>query len=113
MMGCIKNFISNGGEYFLFSKDVFGVTFIELIFTLIKRVYEINNLSEDELDMIAVTSLFICVMENNLGKIDNLIPLILDACVGNIFTMNTKRTKLFKVINLEVVRKMNLFIFSV
>ncbi len=53
--------------------------------------------------MICVTSLYIALIENNIGRIDYLIPTIVDNCYKNIFNLN--RSDNFKVINIEVVRK--------
>jgi hypothetical protein len=51
--------------------------------------------------MIFVTQLYIVLIENNIGRIDNLLPLIIDNCYNSIF--NLKRTNNFIVINIQVI----------
>jgi hypothetical protein len=50
--------------------------------------------------MMCVTTLYIILMENNMGKIDHLIPFIIDSCIKN---LSLNRTMSLKVVNIEVV----------
>ena len=101
MLGCFKNYISKTKESFLTMNDLFGVSFINLLFKAINRVYEISLNGSDDLDMVLSTTLNITLIENNLGKIDNILPYILDTAIERIIKI--EKSKQLKVVNFEVI----------
>jgi hypothetical protein len=100
MLGCFKNYMKKTKGAFLEYTDVFGETFVGLLYKVIHRVYQISLNGSDDLDMILVTTLYIALIENHIGLIDNLIPYIVDQALNN---LKIEKTKQLKVINLEVV----------
>lgn len=100
MLGCFKNYMKKTKGAFLTYSDVFGNTFVGLLFKVIQRVYEISMNGSDDLDMILVSTLYIALIENHIGAIDNLLPYIIDQALNN---LKIEKTKQLKVINFEVV----------
>lgn len=84
MIGCFRNFIKKGGDVFLHQNDMFGNSLVLLAFQLIEKVYANNQSKSDDTDTCSVTLLLIAMIENYVGKIDCLVPQILNISVRNI-----------------------------
>lgn len=99
MLGCLKNYIQKGGVAFLQLQDIFGQTFWSLIQGTINRINEIGMNGSSDYDMICISTLYICVIENNKGQIDQLIPEI----IKNTYNMIGKKTKKVSALNIQVI----------
>ena len=108
MLGSFKNYIQKGNEYFLQGKDAFGISFIELLFSMIKRIYEIGKNGQSDGQMVCATSLYGAFIENNFKRIDKFIPIIIEDCYEHLVTMK-KKTGAFNAINIGIV--INCFFF--
>jgi len=53
------------------------------------------------MDMVYATTLYITLIENNLGRIDQILPYILEEAYSNI--VNIKKSNHLKVVNIEVI----------
>ena len=60
--------------------------------------------------MMCITTLHIALIENNLGKIDHIIPFIIDSCFKN---LALNRSMALKVVNIDVVFIMIYFKISI
>lgn len=52
--------------------------------------------------MMCVTTLYIALIENNIGKVDSLIPIVVNRCYDRIVASQT-RSKQLRVVNIEVI----------
>jgi len=50
MLGSFRNYIQKGGDLFLVSNDLFGNSFVSLIFKVIEKIYNIGDNGTDETD---------------------------------------------------------------
>lgn len=71
------NFISKAGQHFLSARDIFGFSYIELLFKIIKKLGEDCLDSPEDYNLCLSIRLIICLIENNRGYIDQLLPKIL------------------------------------
>jgi len=85
-IGCLKNFIKKGGDFFLTAKDFWGKSFIQLIFEIMQKVFTIFQNGPSDIEMICSLTIYLSLIENHFGKIDPYIPLILDHCTSIIFS---------------------------
>lgn len=100
MLGCFKNYVAKAKENFLTMTDFFGEKFVDLLFKTINKVYEISLNGSDDLDMVLSTTLLLVLIENNPGKIDHLIPFILETTIER---LKIEKSKHLKVVNYEVI----------
>ena len=100
MLGCFKNYISKTKESFLKMNDLFGESFVNLLFKAINRVYEISLNGSDDLDMVLATTLNVALIENNPGKLDNYLPYIIETSIER---LKIEKSKQLKVANFEVI----------
>jgi len=99
-MGCFMNFVGKTGTSFLESNDFFGVPFIDLLFEMIRKLGSDCLDSDDDYNLCLSIRLIIALIENFRGKIDHLIPKIIDI---NSELMKTDRTSNLKSILIQVV----------
>ena len=78
MLGSFYNFISKGKEVFFNSSDLFGRNFVDLLFNMIDHIYECEKSEKREVELMCATTIYIIFIENFYGKIDHLIPKIID-----------------------------------
>eukprot|EP01016_Furgasonia_blochmanni_P056412 TRINITY_DN9612_c0_g4_i14.p1 TRINITY_DN9612_c0_g4~~TRINITY_DN9612_c0_g4_i14.p1 ORF type:complete len:722 (-),score=286.95 TRINITY_DN9612_c0_g4_i14:171-2336(-) len=100
MLGSFMNFIGKGGPEFLAAKDEYGQSYVELLFRVIKKVYEVSLIGNDDVDMVCANVLYFALIENHVGRIDPIIPHIIDA---NLEGMKLGRGKLLNAICMEVI----------
>ena len=110
MMGCFQNYIQKGKGLLLITKDpAFNLTFIELLFKTIEKIYEIHTVGSEDVEMVVATTLYICVIENLFGMIDIIIPYIIDKCMNVLAKVTTKN---LKKIQIETVTYYSIFCFN-
>ena len=76
----MRNFISKTGIDFLSLKDITGVTFIDRILETISCIKNSGSYAE----MGYVSTLLTTIIENHVGKIDNIVSIILKLAVDEI-----------------------------
>ncbi|KAM3136652.1 hypothetical protein pb186bvf_011288 [Paramecium bursaria] len=101
MVSSIRNYIQKGQDIFLTTQDWFGNNFVQLIFQLLGRVYSIGENGEDETDQNSATTLIFCLIENFKGKLDALMPQIIEFALQNLVKAQ-KQTR-FKVIQIGII----------
>lgn len=99
-IGCFLNFMAKMGDRFLTSTDIFGISFIELLFEMMRKIGSGCLISNTDVDIVLCMRLLIGLIENFRGKIDKLIPKILDVSQD---LMKEKRSESLKSILLQVV----------
>jgi hypothetical protein len=72
-------------------KDFFGVSFVDLIFQVIEKFNTITSNSSFG-ENLKINTLFVCLLENGLGKIDELYSRILVYSL-KIFMNSKKKTE--------------------
>lgn len=102
MIGALQNYVYKGKGLLLQAKDPgFGLTYLELLFKSIERVYEVNKEDGDDVHVTIASTLFIAILENCVGLIDNIVPLIMEKCV---FLLNSKfQENTFKKVLVQTV----------
>lgn len=82
MLGSLQNYISKGKGLLLQAKDPgFGLTYLELLFKSVEKIYDRNKNAKDDIELTMVTTLFISIIESCVGLIDNVVPLVMEKCV--------------------------------
>jgi hypothetical protein len=79
-VGIFSNYIQKGGmKIFEYTDFIYKKNFFTLLFEVIDFIYQENSEpdQEDHLDEITMTKIYTVILENNKGKIDELLPLIL------------------------------------
>lgn len=103
MLGALQNYVKKGKGLLLQAKDPgYGLTYLELLFKTIERIYEINMTAEDDNDMTLITTLFICLIENCTGILDNIVPLIIEKCIVLLENALPKQTNFKKILTQTV-----------
>ena len=100
MIGCFLNYISKMGENFLTASDVFGIPFTELLLEMIRNLGTGCLESCSDTDLCLSLRLLIGLIENLKGKIDEILPIILDISTE---LMKQNRTDGLKRALLQVV----------
>ena len=73
------------------------------MFNIIKKVYSFGLKSNNtHSDIICISTLFIPLIENNINKIDWVIPNIIEFCYNNI--INLKDSTNLQIVNIEMVK---------
>ncbi len=83
-VGIFSNYIQKGGmKIFEYTDFIYKKNFFTLLFEVIDFIYQENSEpdQEDHLDEITMTKIYTVILENNKGKIDELLPLILQKAV--------------------------------
>lgn len=102
-IGCFLNFMAKMGDRFLTSHDVFGISFVDLLFEMIRKIGSGTLISNVDINIILAMRLLIGLIENFKGKIDSIIPKILDLSTE---LMREKRSDSLKSILLQLVSMM-------
>ena len=100
MMGCFLNFIGKLGENFLTSSDIYGISFVELLFEMIRKIGNECLQRNNNADLCLALRLIIALIENFRGKIDDLIPQILDLSTE---LMKENRTENLKSVLIQII----------
>merc|ERR1712137_626442 len=101
MIGCFKNFIQKGGAQFLQMKDWSGASFLELLFKMIDKITTVGFNGEDQCDMVSAGSMYIVLLENELGKNEAVVLEILKRVLDILPRLNKKKQT--KAVYLSVI----------
>ena len=82
MIPCFQNYIQKGRNVIFTEKDpYFGLTYIELLFKSIDKVFLSASQGFEDVDIAVISVLYITIIENYPREIDNLIPYFLDKVI--------------------------------
>lgn len=85
MLPSFQNYIQKGREIIFQIKDpYFNIEFIGLLFKSIQKIYEICYDSSNDLEMAIASGLYITIIENYPGQIDDIVRTILAIVIENI-----------------------------
>jgi len=80
-----QNYIQKGRHVLFAARDnYFNLTYIEVLFRSIDRIFEIFHNSKVSTEAVFVSLLFICLLENFPQQINEIIPHILDKVIANL-----------------------------
>lgn len=86
IVGCFLNFMSKAKEEFLSASDIFGFGFVDLLFKVVQKMGDDCLSNENDKQLCLGVRLFMGLLENFKGKIDNLLPKIFEI-VSELMTM--------------------------
>ena len=118
IVGCILNFIKKAGDNFINGCDFYGIQFTQLLINLVLKIGEKsfipvtkiclkerqNHHAYDEIDFMMVMRCVIGLIENNKGKIDNLMQEIVKIVIE--LLLGEERTKYFRRFLYQVLATM-------
>jgi hypothetical protein len=63
-----------------------------LIFKAIDKIYSLKpDEGQSEVDMIYITTVYISIIENNTGAIDQIVPLIMKRCISRMIEFTNSK----------------------
>jgi len=83
---CVQKYIQKdrAGVIFNAKDPCYNLTYIELLFNSIEKVYEICYDSENDTDMVLITTIYIAIVENEQQLSENVLTYILEKAIVNI-----------------------------
>jgi len=101
MVPIFENYIQKGRNVIFKVKDpYFNMTYIELLFRTIDRIYEICYNGETDVDMVVVSLLYICIIENYPKEIDEVVTYILEKVSVN---LPKAKTNMMRKMHIQIV----------
>ncbi|KRX11054.1 Armadillo-type fold [Pseudocohnilembus persalinus] len=107
LMSPIKNFISKGKAQFFQMNDFCGNNFFQLVKTLIQQTLNTfdqqqnGELQPNYTDMAILSTLYIAIIENNPGTIDNYLPDILSYALR--FSLQKDMDRNLRIVCIEII----------
>ena len=71
--------------------DFFGVPLLELIFKIYDTFKAISQNGESSMNLSSINGLLICLLENGKGKLDHVLPRIVNLAVDGLLTSKKKK----------------------
>jgi hypothetical protein len=105
-IGVFSNYIQKGRkELFEYRDIITNKTFVELLLDMIDRVYEVSLNGDEVTDAMCATRIYISLIENFKGTINEIVILIIEKCMVKILSkeFELRSLKTLLCLNIEVV----------